>query len=122
MSRTILLLSVAIILAAVTGYMMISITKSADTDEVMVEVNYYEHWNLTITENGIPQSSSGFGRSETKLIKPSAGSWVIAVSCSKQDSSSSLLTVQLKTMDGSVLKKGHTLEPFGTVEFIFEIT
>ena len=122
MSRTIVLLSIAILLAAVTGYVMINVTKSAEADEVMVEVSYYEHWNLTITENGISQSSTGFGRSETKLIRPSADPWVIAVSCSKQDGSSSLLTIQIKTMDGSILKKGHTLEPFGTIEFTLEIT
>jgi hypothetical protein len=64
---------------------------------------------------------SGFGQSEILMNRPSTGQWVISVNCMKCDGGESLFTIRIKQLDGTVLKRGYTFEPFGTVQLTLEI-
>jgi len=121
MSRTLTIVSIASILAVIVGILGIGTLKINDPDVLVLEVDYHAHWNLTITENGDERFQSGFGKMVVPMIKPTSGDWVISVDCMKTDGSQNLLSVKIKRPDGTVLKKGYTFEPFGTVQFTIEI-
>ena len=121
MSRTLTIVSITSILVVIVSILMIGTLKSKDPDVLVLEVEYYAHWNLTITENGDERFQSGFGKLEVPMFKPASSEWVISVDCLKTDGSQNLLSVTIKRPDDTVLKKGYTFEPFGTVQFTIEI-
>jgi hypothetical protein len=108
-------------LVVIVSVLMIGTLKIDDPDLLVLEVDYHAHWNLTITENGNERFRSEFGKMEVPMFKPTSGEWVISVDCLKTDGSQNLLSVKIKKPDGTVLKKGCTFEPFGTVQFEMEI-
>ena len=121
MSRTLTIVSITSILVVIVSILMIGTLKIKDPDLLVLEVDYHAHWNLTITENGNERFQSGFSQMEVPMIKPTSSEWVISVDCLKTDGSQNLLSVKIKRPDGTVLKKGSTFEPFGTVQFEMEI-
>lgn len=114
-------ITVTSILAVIVGIIVIGTAKMEDPDELILEIDYHAHWNITIIENGDERFQSGFGKMVVPMIKPSGSEWVISVDCMKTDGSQNLLSVKIKKPDGTVLKKEHTFAPFGTVQFTIEI-
>ena len=90
-------------------------------DEVVLEVDYFEHWNVTLSHDSIEESWSGMGRKETVLIRPSGGTWVISVEAEKLDESSGYLRVKIKLLDGTILKQAVTMLPYGKITMVLEI-
>jgi len=90
-------------------------------DEVVLEVDYFEHWNVTFSHDSIEESWSGMGRKETVLIRPSGGTWVISVEAEKLDESSGYLRVKIKLLDGTILKQAVTMLPYGKITMVLEI-
>ena len=121
MSRTLTIVSITSILVVIVGILGIGTLKINDPDVLVLEVDYHAHWNLTITENGDERFQSGFGKMVVPMIKPTGSEWIISVDCMKTDGSQNLLSVKVKRPDGTVIEKGHTFEPFGTVQFTIEI-
>ena len=117
MSRTSTIITALSTLAVIITILAIGTAKMNDPTELTLEIDYHAHWNLTITENGDERFQSGFGKMEVPMIKPSDSEWVISINCMKIDGSQNLLSVKIKRPDGTVIKKGNTYEPFGTVKF-----
>lgn len=90
-------------------------------DEVVLEVDYFEHWNVTFSHDSIEETWSGMGRKETVLIRPSGGTWVISVEAEKMDESSGYLRVKIKLLDGTILKQAVTMLPYGKITMVHEI-
>jgi hypothetical protein len=90
-------------------------------DEVVLEVDYFEHWNVTFSHDSIEESWSGMGRKETVLIRPSGSTWVISVEAEKVDESSGYLRVKIKLLDGTILKQAVTMLPYGKITMVLEI-
>ena len=90
-------------------------------DEVVLEVDYFEHWNVTFSHDSIEESWSGMGRKETVLIRPSGGTWIISVEAEKLDESSGYLRVKIKLLDGTILKQAVTMLPYGKITMVLEI-
>ncbi len=114
------LLSFFCALAVVSNMLLVGLLDHEEVDEVLLEVDYYEHWNVTIS-NGSERSWSGFGRQEKILMRPEDEKWVLNVEASKLDGSTSALTIRIKLRDGTVLAESRTKEPFGTTKFSTEI-
>ena len=121
MSRTSTIIIALSTLAVIVTILTIGTANIEGPNELILDLDYHDHWNLTITENGDERFQSGFGKITILMIKPAGSEWVISVDCLKTDGSRSLLYVKIKRSDGTVLEKGYTLEPFGTVQFTIEI-
>jgi hypothetical protein len=83
--------------------------------EVVIEIDYFNHWNVTVCQNDSTQSWSGFGKMERTLIGPLGDEWVISITARKTDGSSGNLSVRIKQVDGTIVKEASTSAPFGTV-------
>ena len=90
-------------------------------DEVVLEVDYFEHWNVTLSHGGVVESWSGMGRKEKLLVRPSTDTWVISVQAEKVDASSGQLKVRIRSPDGMVLKQAATILPYGKITLVVEI-
>ena len=90
-------------------------------EQLIIEVDYYNNWNMTVVENGSETSLYGFGRTERLFVRPFNGKWVFMINASKLDASSNTLSVRFKLRDGTVLKHSSTTEPYGTVILSLEI-
>lgn len=90
-------------------------------EDVVIEVDYFDSWNMTITVNSSVKSLSGFGKMEKVLMRSHGGRWVVSLSTRKLDGSSGNLRVRIKLRDGTVLQEGSTTAPFGTVNISMEI-
>lgn len=90
-------------------------------DEVVLEVDYFEHWNMTFSHGGVVESWSGMGRREKLLVRPSTDTWVISVQAEKVDASSGQLKVRIRSLDGMVLKQAATILPYGKITLVVEI-
>ena len=91
-------------------------------DLVIVEVDYFEHWNATILEDSAKTLWSGFGRMDKGFRRSLENPWIISVSVQKMDGTNGLLTIKLRTKDGTILKEAYTVEPFGTAKITVEIS
>lgn len=92
-----------------------------DIEQLIIEVDYYNNWNMTVLENGSVHLLSGFGKKERLFVRPFDGKWVFEINASKFDDSSNNLSVRVKLRDGTILEHGSTTEPFGTVTLSLEI-
>lgn len=90
-------------------------------DQLVLEIEYPNNWNATVTENGSERALSGFGRVEKVLLRPNEGVWTLSVTAKKLDDSRSNLTVEVKLRDGTVVKRVSSSEPFGVVELSLDI-
>ena len=92
-----------------------------DIEQLILEVDYYNNWNMTVSENGSVKSLSGFGKMERLFVRPFDGKWVFIINASKLDDSLNNLSVRFKLVDGTILKHDSTTEPYGTVTLTLEI-
>lgn len=83
-------------------------------DRVILEVDYFDGWNATITED-VVFSMSGFGKTKRVLVKPITDDWTISIMAQKLDSSLSPLTISVRMTDGAVIGTQSTTEPYGIV-------
>ena len=89
--------------------------------EVRIEVSYTGPWKGIIYNNGDTQQVSGFSDKTIRVCRPLDGKWDLSFNCEKEDGSTNLLRVSIKSMDGAILEKGYTLKPFGQVQLSVEI-
>jgi len=83
-------------------------------DRVILEINYFNGWNATITED-VEYSLSGFGKTKRVLVKPITDDWTISIRAQKQDSSVSPLKITVRMKDGATIGTQSTTEPYGIV-------
>ena len=102
--------------------MLTGILETSDRiDEVILEVDYFEHWNVTFSHDSIEEIWTDMGRKEKILVRPSGDTWVISVEAEKMDESSGYLRVKIKRMDGTILKQAVTMLPYGKIAMVLEI-
>jgi hypothetical protein len=101
---------------ALTGFL-----RQEDDDRLLLVIDYPNHWNATIAENGVDRSLSGFGRAEKALLRPDGGVWSLTIRAWKLDDSTNALTVTLKLDDGTLLRRASTVVPYGAVEVSADI-
>ena len=101
-----------------TGFLKVS---SQQIKEVRIEVSYTGPWKGVIYSNGEAQRVSGFSDKTIRVYRPSSERWDLLFHCEKNDGSTNLLRVAIKSTDGTILNKGFTLEQYGKVEISVEI-
>ena len=89
--------------------------------EVIIEVSYAGPWEGVIYNNGDAEEVSGFSDKTIRVLTPLSGKWDLSFHCEKMDGSTNILRVTMKFEDGAILKKGFTLEPYGSVQLSVEI-
>jgi len=89
--------------------------------QVIIEIDYFNNWNVTVCQNDSTQSWSGFGKMERILVGPIGDEWVISITARKTDGSSSNLSVRIKQVDGTIVKEASTSAPFGTASISYTI-
>jgi len=112
------ILGVVILASAI---MMTGFLESNEVDEVVLEVDYFYNWNVTLSHGGITESWSAMGRKEMLLVRPTSDIWVISVRAEKLDASSGYLRVRVKHLDGAVIGQGATNLPHGKITMVVEI-
>lgn len=115
------IISIVSVVVLVSSIMLTGILESDKIDQVILEVDYFEHWNITYSNDNIIECWSGIGRKELLLVRPLSDTWVISVQAEKLDSSSGQFKVKLKLKDGSIIEQAVTLLPFGKVNINIEI-
>lgn len=105
----------------IIGLYIVGTTQHDVVKEVIIEVDYFDHWNLTLTSNGIETQYSRFGKGSIILWRGGVREWQIFVHCVKLDSLQGLLIVRVKDVYGDVLKHAFTNEPFGDVNITLEL-
>jgi hypothetical protein len=66
------ILGVVILTSAI---MMTGLLENNEVDEVVLEVDYFYNWNVTLSHDGITESWSDMGRKETILVRPTRNTW-----------------------------------------------
>jgi len=112
------ILGVVILASAI---MMTGLLENNEVDEVVLEVDYFNNWNVTLSHGGITESWSDMGRKETMLVRPTRDTWVISVRAEKLDASSGYLRVRVKHLDGAVIGQEATNLPNGKISLVVEI-
>lgn len=117
------LVTIAVIatIAIVIGFVLIGRSDSQKIRTVVVEVDYFDHWNATITVDGISEEYTYYSKDTIVLNKLGSSIWKISILCSKKDGSVGALIVCVKQLDGTVLKRVQTDTPFGTVKIDIEL-
>ncbi len=112
------ILGVVILAGAI---MMTGLLENNEVDEVVLEVDYFNTWNVTLSHGSITESWSDMGRKETILVRSTSDTWVISVQAEKLDASSGYLRVRVKHLDGTVMGQGATNLPNGKISLVVEI-
>lgn len=112
------ILGVVILAGAI---MMTGLLENNEVDEVVLEVDYFNNWNVTLSHDGTTESWSDMGRKETILVRPTSDTWVISVQAEKLDASSGYLRVRIKHLDGTVIGQEATNLPNGKISLVVEI-
>lgn len=112
------ILGVVILAGAI---MMTGLLENNEVDEVVLEVDYFNNWNVTLSHDGTTESWSDMGRKETMLVRPTSDTWVISVQAEKLDASSGYLRVRIKHLDGTVIGQEATNLPNGKISLVVEI-
>jgi len=105
----------------VIGLYILGTTQRDVVKEVIIEVDYFDNWNLTLISNGIETQYSRFGKGSIILVRGGAREWHIFVQCVKLDGLQGLLVVRVKDVYGDVLKQAFTNKPFGDVIITLEL-
>jgi len=122
LSKVVYILSIYSILLLAGTIIFTGVLKDNNSvNEVIVEIEYFDHWNATISDNHSVQSWSGFGKTEKILRRPSNDPWSLSVDVQKLAGSTGPLSVIIRQVDGTILKKAHTMSPFGKINLTFEI-
>jgi hypothetical protein len=112
------ILGVVILAGAI---MLTGLLENNEVDEVVLEVDYFNNWNVTLSHSGITESWSDMGRKETILVRSTRDTWVISVQAEKLDASSGYLRVRIKHLDGTVIGQEATNLPNGKISLVVEI-
>lgn len=112
------ILGVVILASAI---MLTGLLENNEVDEVVLEVDYFNHWNVTLSHDGITESWSDMGRKETMLVRSTSDTWVISVRAEKLDASSGYLRVRVKHLDGAVIGQEATNLLHGKISLVVEI-
>jgi hypothetical protein len=115
------LISIVSVVVFMGSIMLTGTLESHKIDQVILEVDYYENWNISYSSGNVIEYWSGIGRKELLLVRPLSDTWVISVQGEKLDASSSQFKITLKLKDGSVIEQAVTLQPYGKVNIIAEI-
>jgi len=105
----------------VIGFYFIGRSNTRIIQTLVVEVDYYDHWNATIAVNGISEQFSYYSKDTIILNRLGSNLWKISIACSKNDGSTGALVVRVKLTDGTVIKHAQTDSPYGTVEVDIEL-
>lgn len=116
-------MAIAIIatIGMVMGFYLIGRSNTKIIQTLVVEVDYYDHWNATISVNGISEQFSYYSKDTIILNRLGSRLWTISIICSKNDGSTGALVVRVKLTDGTVIKRAQTDIPFGTVKVDIEL-
>ena len=121
-SKSGIIISVLVVLVLASAISLTGFLDAEDNiDCIIVEVDYFDHWNVTIKEGGSTWAWSGFGKMEKNLMRVTADEWVIHLIAQKKDDSYGYLTMRVKLKDGTVLKEVYTSKPFGKAELTLEV-
>ncbi len=112
------ILGVVILAGAI---MLTGLLENNEVDEVVLEVDYFNNWNVTLSHDGTTESWSDMGRKETILVRSTRDTWVISVRAEKLDASSGYLRVRVKHLDGTVIGQEATNLPHGKISLVVEI-
>ncbi len=112
------ILGVVILAGAI---MMTGLLENNEVDEVVLEVDYFNNWNVTLSHDSITESWSDMGRKETILVRSTSDTWVISVQAEKLDASSGYLRVRVKHLDGTMIGQEATNLPYGKTSLVVEI-
>lgn len=104
-----------------SSIMLTGLLENDRVDEVILEVDYYDNWNVTFSHDSQTESWSGIGRKEMLLVRHSGDAWVISVHAEKLDASSGYLKVRVKHIDGTVFGQEATNHPHGKISLVVEI-
>ena len=89
---------------------------NAPLQEVIVEVEYDGPWIGSITNEGAHSSFSGTKTGSQTIQRPSGQVvWVISASAQKGDSSSNVLILRIKSVDGEIIAEKSTFVAYGLV-------
>ena len=79
--------------------------------EIIIEISYAGPWKGIIHNNGDTQQISGFSDKTIHVHRILDGKWDLSFHCEKEDGSTNLLRVSIKSTDGAILEKLDTPEP-----------
>jgi hypothetical protein len=117
----VLLMLITLAMVAFAGVALTGFLRQEEDDRLLLVIDYPNHWNATVTENGVDRSLSGFGKVEKMLLRPDDGVWSLTIRAWKLDDSTNALTVTFKLKDGTLLRRASTVVPYGTVEISADI-
>lgn len=112
---------VTLAVVALAGVALTGFLRQEEDVRLILAIDYPNHWNATVTENGVDRSLSGFGKVEKALFRPDDGVWSLKIRAWKLDDSTNALTVTLKLNDGTLLRRASIVVPYGTVEISADI-
>jgi hypothetical protein len=106
------------VIAALTGLgtagvLLTGFLESDKDDRIILEIEYYDKWEAVISDGNSNTTLSGYGRTQSVLLRPRGDVWTISATVRKIDQSACILYVRLKLMDGTVLRQSATAEPYG---------
>ena len=108
-------------IAIIIGFVLIGRSDSQKLKTVLVEVDYFDHWNATITVDGISEEYTYYSKDTIVLNNLGNDIWKISIQCKKNDGSAGALVVYVKQLDGTILEQAQTDTPFGTVKIDIEL-
>lgn len=121
-SKSGIIISVLVVVILASAISLTGFLDAEDNiDCIIIEVDYFDHWNVTITEDSSTWTWSGFGKMEKNLMRITADEWIIQICAQKMDDSYGYLTMRVKLKDGTVLKEVYTSKPFGKADLTLEI-
>jgi hypothetical protein len=82
---------------------------------LILEVEYYGHFEVRVIENDELTMNSNFGIYRATLVRESNDKWIISVWARKTEANNELLSIKLTQKDGKVLASELNYEPYGEV-------
>jgi hypothetical protein len=116
-----MIISVIATIAIIIGFVLIGRSNSQKIQTVLVEVDYFDHWNATVTVNGISEEYTYYSKDTIVLNRVGSDIWKISILCSKKDGSNGSLIVSILQLDGTIIKRVQTDTPFGTAKIDIEL-
>jgi hypothetical protein len=95
------------------GVLLTGFLESDRDDRVILEIEYYDKWEAIISDGTSNTTLSGYGRTQSVLMRPRGDVWTLSATVRKIDQSTCILYLRVKLMDGTVLRQAATSEPYG---------
>lgn len=95
------------------GVLLTGFLESDKDDRIILEIEYYDKWEAVISDGTKNTTLSGYGKTQSVLLRPHDDVWTISVTVQKIDQSACILYARLKLMDGTILRQAATAEPYG---------